>query len=246
MFAWLRSRPGVFAISMIYLLALFTWGILFFLHRDDWLFWVPSSLGSVPVLVVWFGALGAVIISMTGVLEHSHDWADSYAFWHWSRPFIGASLGLISVLIFQAGILAVGISPTAAPAAGATAAPVTRNLLYYVIAFLVGYREETFRLLAKRVLDVILSPGDSKASPPAVTSIAPSTAPLTGGTESVVTGRGLGAAQSVVFGSTPARFTSKSDSELTVTVPAATTTGPVTVIVSTKAGAVAFHPFTYQ
>ena len=36
--------------------------------------------------------------------------------------------------------------------------------IYHVLAFIVGYREETFRDLLKRVTDLILRPGD-KAQP---------------------------------------------------------------------------------
>jgi hypothetical protein len=61
-----------------------------------------------PLAVVWFGSLGAVLISLTGIVDHSHNWDDSYDLWHLSRPLVGASLAIVSVLILQAGVLAIG------------------------------------------------------------------------------------------------------------------------------------------
>lgn len=79
-----------------------------------------------------------MLISLTGVFDHEHDWDKDLWPWHVTRPFIGFALGIVSVLIFQAGILAVGT--TAAANTGTS-----RNRLYFLIAFIVGYREETFR-----------------------------------------------------------------------------------------------------
>src|SRR5262249_49769675 len=136
---------------------------------------------------------GAVLISLTGVFAHKNDWDKELWPWHISRPLIGIALGVVSVLILQAGILAVGSSPntqsesnntkptntSTPPASAGSQAPnpdsqpantgsqpgntgaqpannnqpvnsnstngKPSNLLYYLIAFLVGYREETFR-----------------------------------------------------------------------------------------------------
>jgi hypothetical protein len=52
-------------------------------------------------------------------------------------------------------------SPTSAPGETGGAAPAPSSLLpYYVLAFLVGFREDTFRTLIKRAADVLLGPGD--------------------------------------------------------------------------------------
>jgi hypothetical protein len=76
---------------------------------------------------------------------------------------IGISLAIIAWLTFQAGILAVG-STASVPAASTVASQVTAptNYLFYLIAFVVGYREQVFRQLIKRVADVILAPGDNQ------------------------------------------------------------------------------------
>jgi hypothetical protein len=122
---------------------------------------LPDMIGALPVGVVWFGALGAVLISLTGIVEHAKDWDESFALWHLSRPLMGASVAIVAVLIMQAGILAVGSSPTGDPAS------VSKNILYYLVAFLVGYREETFREMIKRLVDVVFTPPPKPKSEPA-------------------------------------------------------------------------------
>jgi hypothetical protein len=60
--------------------------------------------------------------------------------------------------------------PTSAPAETGGNAPGPSSLLpYYVLAFLVGFREGTFRTLIKRAADVLLGPGDPGAPPAGIT-----------------------------------------------------------------------------
>src|SRR5215467_9262074 len=120
------TRKTIFIIALLYLSGILLLGLLFFVERDL-LGFVPDAFGPVPVGVPWFGALGAVLISLTGVFEHEHDWDASYWPWHVARPLIGAALGVVSVLILQAGVLAVGstpIKPTPTPTPTATPTPV--------------------------------------------------------------------------------------------------------------------------
>jgi len=188
--------------------------------------------------VPWFGALGAVVISLVGTTEHRQDWDPSYRFWHWSRPLLGASFGSISVLIFQAGILAVGSTPTA------NAASIPRNLLYYLVAFVVGYREETFRELVKRVTDIILSPGTTAAGP-AAGSPAPQDGPAAGGTSVTLLGSGLSNVDTVRFGTVPAKFRIDGDSQITVTSPPGNAGASVTVTVAAKSATAMAGTFSY-
>jgi hypothetical protein len=122
---------------------------------------LPAKLGSVPTGVVWFGALGGVLISLAGITEHRYDWDPRYWNWHVARPLVGAAVAVIAVLIVQAGILAVGTDPNAP----ATNARPTTDVFYYLVAFLVGYREETFRGMIKRLGDVVLTSDKSGVAP---------------------------------------------------------------------------------
>jgi hypothetical protein len=227
--------------------------------------------------VPWFGALGAVIISLTGVFEHEHDWDDSYWPWHVARPLIGAALGVVSVLILQAGVLAVGSTPlqpgqsqtvstsTSTPAPtpnqpGASATPtpgsnsqnqtaptkIPSNLLYYLVAFLVGYREETFRELIKRLVDIILAPGSTGPPAPIITGVVPPQVPHAAPTAVVITGSGFTGTQSVKFGDALAQnFSVDADGKLTAMPLAAAAGGPATIKVTTKGGS-ATIPFSFS
>lgn len=77
----------------------------------------------------------------------------------------------------------------------------------------------------------------ASSSAPTITSIAPTNGSTAGGTSVVITGTGFTGATAVDFGTTPAAITATtSDSSLTVTAPAASSTGPVDVTVTTPSG----------
>jgi len=265
------DRKTTFGLALLYLTVILAIGLIFFVKRNL-LFFVPDAFGPVPVGVPWFGALGAVLISLTGVFEHEHDWDDSYWPWHVARPLIGVAVAVVSVLILQAGVLAVGSTPiqptptpTPTPVSGqATPTPtptptppasgtqdqttnrkIPTNLLYYLVAFLVGYREETFRELIKRLVDIILAPGDGKAAPPTIHDVNPAQAPHGTPTAVTITGSGFTSTQSVKFGGSTAQFTVNGDSKITATTPTPPTGGPAVITVTTKSGA-ASADFTFS
>lgn len=273
------SRTVIFWLQIAYLLGLFSIGYVYLIVPGH--LGIPDSLGLIPVGVPWFGALGAVLISLTGVFQHAHDWDESYMFWHWSRPVVGAAIAVVAVLMLQAGILSVSGStqpqppssaasstgtPSSTPPLGtSTAAPAatptmpslpassqpqqTRQqpILFYVIAFLVAYREETFRELIKRAADVILTPATPPV-PPSATAMAPQEGPLGGGTQATITGNGLMGTRAVMFGTTSAFFRIESDTQVTVTSPPGPAGPPpvrVPVVVSGKGGNSTAGQFTY-
>ncbi|HEY6485245.1 MAG TPA: IPT/TIG domain-containing protein [Candidatus Cybelea sp.] len=245
-----ERRAFVACVEIFYLLVLFALALLYFppvgpaLHVS-----LPASFGSLPVGVPWFGALGAVIISLSGVFDHRNDWDPTWALWHFTRPLIGISLAIIAWLTFQAGILAVGSVP--GPPGGATATQAVTaptNLLYYLIAFVVGYREAVFRELIKRVSDVILTPSGGAgagSAPPVVTSLKPASGHILGGDEVTISGSSLSGTTGVTFGGIAAPAVRiNSDVEISVTTPPGGL-GPVTVTVTTSAGKANCGPFTY-
>lgn len=232
------DQPGfVLLVEVFYLLVLFSVGLIYLAG----LLKLPDSFGSLPVGVPWFGALGAVIISLSGIVDYRQNWDPSLTFWHYTRPLIGASLAIISVLIFQAGILAVGFNPI--PPQGGT---VPKDLLYYLIAFVVGYREWVFRDLIKRVADVILTPGGG--TPPSVIRVLvnPPTGRVAGGDKVTITGSGFTDTTSVKFGPTPATNVQvNSDNQITATTPPGAA-GTASVSVTTKSGSIMEGEFTYM
>lgn len=115
---------------------------------------LPASAGGLPIGVPWFGAVGGTLISLTGIFKHANDWNSDYELWHYARPLIGAFLGSIGALMFSV------IVSTAA-----VKAQQTNGAVYAVVAFLLGYREATFRALIQRATDLLLSPSSQTDKP---------------------------------------------------------------------------------
>jgi hypothetical protein len=220
------SRRIVFWIEMAFLAILGVSGWLYITGgMPSWLV-APSSLGPMPLGVPWYGALGGIAISLTGVFEHRYDWDPKYFLWHLGRPFMGALVAIVAVLIIQAGILAAGVEP-ADPDSG------TSDLFYYIVAFLVGYREESFRSMMKRVADVFFT-SETAGSAPVVLGVDPPSGPA--GSEVTVKGAGFNGARVVRFGMVESPvFRVNSDGELIAEVPE--TTGSVAVTVVNDKGA---------
>jgi hypothetical protein len=231
------KRQTVFNIALVYLSVILVLGLLFFV-KHGWFTFLQGAFGPVPLGVPWFGALGAVLISLTGVFEHEKDWDENYWPWHLARPLIGIALGVVAVLMFMAGVLAVGSTPTTTP-------NTPKDLLYYLIAFLVGYREETFRELIKRLVDIVLAPGGASSPVPTIGAVNPTQAPRNTPTPVVITGSHFTGVQSVKFGTEAAQsFKADSDGQITATTPTVATGGQVSLTVTTKGGSASL-PFTF-
>jgi len=249
---WYEGRGFVAFVEVLYLLVLFILALLYLTplgaaaHVT-----LPSSFGALPVGVPWFGALGAVIISLSGTFDHRTDWDPTWSLWHFTRPLIGVSLAIIAWLTFQAGILAVGSVPsTPAPNPLNPGKDVTTptNLLYYLIAFVVGYREQVFRELIKRVSDVILMPSGNAAAAavPVISGLNPAGGRTAGGETVTITGSGLTGTTGVTFGSVAAAAVRvASDAEVAVTTPPGSA-GRVSVTLTTGTGSATGGPFTYN
>lgn len=145
-------KPPVwlFSLQLFYLVALVALWLLYehvaALHR-----FLPDPAGPIPLSVPWWGAVGGVTISLTGIFKNAKHWDPSYQSWHIARPFLGGVVGSVGFLIFVVVIRSTGADPTANSTVSRAA--------FDLIAFLVGYREEVFRELLKRATDVLLAPG---------------------------------------------------------------------------------------
>jgi hypothetical protein len=115
---------------------------------------VPAKVGPVPLGVPWWGALGGITISLTGIFRHASDWNPAYNNWHIARPILGAVMGTVGVLVFLTLIRSTGTQINTSADAG--------RPVYDLIAFLLGYREEVFRDVLRKAVDVLLAPGRSK------------------------------------------------------------------------------------
>ncbi|MDQ6617574.1 MAG: hypothetical protein M3083_23210 [Actinomycetota bacterium] len=144
------SAPGwIFALELAYLGTLTALAVLY--HQSSGLRrLVPDPAGPIPVGVAWWGAVGGVTISLTGIFRHSRSWDSSLNMWHSARPVLGAVMGTVGYLIFVTVIRATGNEASNRP----VGAPV-----FYLVAFLLGYREEVFREVLRKAVDVLLAPG---------------------------------------------------------------------------------------
>jgi hypothetical protein len=163
--------PGAFLTLDFFYIAILV--ILLIGRQAHWLWLerIQNPIGGIiPLGVPWFGALGAVTVSIYGIVTNSHRWDTRWNLWHLARPVIGAILGTVAYLIFIGVIQATGTTPSAVGSASGNDS--IKLITYLVIAFVVGYREQTFRTLIAKVVDTLLSPGDSAKEP--VISISPS------------------------------------------------------------------------
>jgi Abnormal spindle-like microcephaly-assoc'd, ASPM-SPD-2-Hydin len=200
----IRTRLGLseaaafLALDVLYVAVL----VVLLVGRQAHWFWldrIHNPIGGIiPLGVPWFGALGAVTVSIYGVVDHASNWMARWNLWHVIRPVVGAILGTVAYLIFIGVIQATGTTPSAVGSS-----PSIKLITYLVIAFVVGFREQTFRSLVKRVVDILLSPGDEQKAP--AVSISPS--PVSFGSvasgqpsTSIVTVTNTGSAALVVHG----------------------------------------------
>ncbi len=145
------SKDVIFWTSIFYAALMFTAAVL---HRTGVIDLFQSDDFLVPLSIPWFGAIGAIMISLQAVFEKRETWNSEFNYWHLGRPLIGATLGIMSYLILSVIVTMAGSTPP-----NPAAAPAVADMnIFHVLAFVVGYREETFRDLLKRVTDLILRP----------------------------------------------------------------------------------------
>jgi len=141
------------ALELAYLVTLVGFAILYG-HTDTLRRVIPVQVGPAPLAVPWWGALGGVTISLTGIFRNARRWDSSYNGWHIARPALGAVVGTVGYLVFIVVVRATGST------VGTSA--VDSRAAFDLIAFLVGYREDIFRELLKRATDVLFATGSNK------------------------------------------------------------------------------------
>lgn len=165
-----RISPGFVVIFQIIVFVLLLASVLIS-NGIPPLSWVPRYAFEqvLPLWVPWAGALGGMTISLVGVARHNHEWnAPPYGVWHLLRPLLGGVSGTVAVLTLLFVLRTLEATPDNSNTTPSSIA------VMVVISFVVGYREETFRELIKRVVDVILSstersePDNNLALAPAV------------------------------------------------------------------------------
>ena len=101
-----------------------------------------------PLSVVWFGALGGVVISLQGIFFHNGTWSNEYNYWHALSGVIGAVYGIFSYLFLVVVIKA------------ATNQAIDYNsAIFALAAFTLGYAQRQFHELITKAFDLIFLPG---------------------------------------------------------------------------------------
>jgi hypothetical protein len=150
----------IFAVALIWLLVLVGVFVLYQVS-DPFRDALPSQIGKhFPLEVPYFGALGGLLVSFTGIVEYNQEWCSRFNYWHPIKPLLGAISGSV------AGILLLVTSDVATK--GSTT---TNPYFYAAVAFVFGYGEGAFRSLIKSVTNVLIKPGDG---PPPQSSSCPS------------------------------------------------------------------------
>jgi hypothetical protein len=137
----------LFPLAVVYLSAL----IAIFIVYVSWSAFrshAPAAFGQIPVGVVWFGAVGAEVISLYGIFMHNQEWKASYNYWHYIRPLFGAVTGSIGALLYLVALQL-----------GTKGKVSVDPLTFYAVAFIFGFADKSFLQMVKNVTDVIVKPG---------------------------------------------------------------------------------------
>jgi hypothetical protein len=105
------------------------------------------QLGRLPTGIIWFGAIGGSLASLTGIFRHDgRDWDHAWNFWHVMRPATGAVMGSLGAffLLVSTEVAATG-----------SARPDVRPDIYCAAAFMAGFAERPLRELVKRLTDAL-------------------------------------------------------------------------------------------
>jgi hypothetical protein len=139
-----KSIVAAAFVYLVLLVALFITYVTSKEFRSD----LPSALGPLPIGVVWFGAVGAVISSFRGIFAYNQSWDSSYNIWHYSRPLLGAVTGSIGALMYWV-LLTLGSTTTV----------IVRPTTFYAAAFVLGFADKAFGNLLSSVTSLIIDPG---------------------------------------------------------------------------------------
>jgi hypothetical protein len=105
-------------VSLLYLLVLVLFALSLLIHTwplanpmngegGDWLYWKVKKDQALLILVAIAGGIGSIIYCLRsatwylGNLEFRRSWAP----WYLAQPLIGAALGLMTYIVFRAGLI---------------------------------------------------------------------------------------------------------------------------------------------
>jgi hypothetical protein len=160
-----RGRPrwlSVFLLTVLYLLALLAVAI-WFVHDAPF----RRFLLDYPTLrIAWWGAVGGALANFETIARTGDHWNRRVVPALVVRPVTAAFFGVIGYVIYVTLVQA----SVSGPDQPLTQLDRTPTALGYVIAFVLGFREQTFRELLQRVTDLLASAGGADVEPPSAPS----------------------------------------------------------------------------
>jgi hypothetical protein len=130
----------------------FAWFLLLLL-LDRLVSWLPTvGLTSYQIPAeyfryLWMGMIGGTTIVWWGVVKHAKDltFDSSFIIWYFLKPALGAVMGVVVVLVVQAGFVTLNAS-----------APISNPTPLLVIAFIGGFSERFFINMIDKVVSAVL------------------------------------------------------------------------------------------
>ena len=122
--------------------------------------------GIVPAYVAWAGALGGVVISLIGCAKWSRDWDPKWNVWHALRPIMGAVSGSVGFIIVVLVLRMAGGTESTLDRLPTN--PVSQAT-FFMIAFLVGFRDRLFLDLISKVTKTLFTTGEEDPERPTYT-----------------------------------------------------------------------------
>jgi hypothetical protein len=127
---------------------------------------LPNPIGGVvPLAVPWAGALGGVSLSLVGIAAHAQRWSTEpgqgarWNTWYLTRPLLGAVFGSFGALIVVLVVGAIGLDQNGQPDLSTFG-----SATLTVMAYVVGYRPQTFEKLLGRAVGHMVGAESRKAN----------------------------------------------------------------------------------
>ncbi len=140
-----KLNPKVFLWPIGYLVVLVILALLYGANYSSMPSYIREPLGTMPLSVVWFGALGGVMISLHGIFNK-----EGSSSWHAFSGVMGAVFGVVSYLAL---VLIIKASTNSSSVA-------LNTVTFDLIAFVAGFGQKQFQIVLKKLSGLLFSQND--------------------------------------------------------------------------------------
>ena len=143
-----KINAKVFLWPIGYMVVLVLLALLYGANYKSLPAYIRNPLGSMPLSVVWFGAIGGVMVSLQSIFMKSKE--GSSAAWHAFSGVIGAVYGVFSYLAL---VLIIKASTNASSV-------VINTVTFDLIAFVFGFSQRQCQVVLKRLSGLMFGQND--------------------------------------------------------------------------------------